>query len=83
MELQVTPSSKWVFLVFFIQIKNLGKSPKALETTWVPSPATPVTWEGLTLTKRGLERQKAAIHVWASVSQRTGQKATPKMDGSL
>ena len=45
-ELQITPSLKWVFSLFFfffpIQTENLGKSPKALETTGISS-AVPVT----------------------------------------
>ena len=40
-------------LFFFIQTENLGKSPKALETAGISSPAVPVTREDLTLNKRG------------------------------
>ena len=57
-KLQITPSLKLgsslsLSLFFFIQTENLGKSPKALETAGISSPAVPVTREDLTLNKRG------------------------------
>ena len=46
-------SSLSFFFFFPIQTENLGKSPKALETTGISS-AVPVTWKDLTLNKRDL-----------------------------